>query len=145
MEPSWKRRSRLARASVSRQVPRLHPSHESQDLARGEIEGVECQAELVALHQGKEAIGAVLGPLDHDGVPSPPDLGFHERRPLPQDRKLISLVLEQPAIGAPRYREGLLGVVKEFDVAGAARCLQNLVEGRRAGDIALAAANAGLG
>jgi hypothetical protein len=127
------------------EVPGFDPPDEGQDLARGEIEGMQSEPEVLVLHEGEEPVGAVLGPLDDHDVLSAPYFGLHERRPLAKDGKRIASLLERAAVGLPGGGQGLFGVVEQVDVAGTARRIEELVQRRRSGDVALAAANPILG
>jgi hypothetical protein len=86
-----------------------------------------------------------LDPLDDDRFAAAQRLGFDEGRPLADDPQLVPGSLQGLAVGPPGRGQRFLCVVKEVEVSRDPRGPEQLVQGRGARDVTLAAANAGVG
>lgn len=122
------------------EISGLHATDQGQDLRRRKVERMECEARVVVLHQRKEAVRAVAGPLDEDHFTAATNLGLHESQTLAKYPDRISRALQRNAIGLPRHGQRFLSVVEQIEVAGEPRRSEQFVECRSFREIALAAA-----
>ncbi len=82
-------------------VADFEPAHQRQDLVSGEVEGVEDEAELGMLDQGKEAESAVEAPLHPDSFAAQEHVCFNEGGELAHRHYLPAGFLEEGAVGLP--------------------------------------------
>lgn len=105
-------------------VTHLQPTHQRQNFVRGQIEGMERQAELWVQHQRKEPIGTIADPLQQDGLAASDDFCFDEREPFADNAHQEAVSFERSSVALPARVESTIRV----DVARDPRGRQKLVQ-----------------
>ena len=106
---------------------------------------MEREAERLALDQGKEAVGAVVDPLQDRPLVPPCDLRLDERRPLAPHLKRKAVLEEHATVSVPGGGQSLDRVTEPVKVPRHPWRGEDLIESGPSGDVALARSDPVLG
>ena len=106
---------------------------------------MECQAQPVVLDEWEKAVGAVMDPLNEQGLASQSHRGLNEPGTFSEQGDRVSRGQQHTAIAIPRSRDCFSRVVKNVEIAREPLRLQRDAERHAAGDVAVAPCHAPLG